>query len=153
MSKGDKSSNSNISIAYSPPSAPPAERLVSETEAQPLSLRTKALIDLQTFEGCFVFNQTLAASLGVSITDLEAKLSRFMPSDMELSQERRRSVWATVLAIRLFETQLVGERNVWQLVVDKAKAWLQESGIVNDTDVQELEMLAKEVLDIYGGFD
>jgi len=124
-SKRSKFDTPNIAIAYSPSSAP-VERLSSETRAQPLSLRTKALIDLQTFEGFFVLDPALAALLGIFITVLEARLKCFAPSNMGLSQEHRKSVWATVLAIRLFETQLAGEWSVWQLVVDKAKAWMRE---------------------------
>jgi hypothetical protein len=147
-SKGSKFGTPDIAIAYSPSSAPPAERLASESGAQPLSLRTKALIDLQTFEGCFVLDPALATLLGVSITDLEAQLSCFTPSNAGLSQEHKRSVWATMLAIKFFETQLAGERSVWQLVVDKAKAWLDESAIVGDADVKELERLVGEVLGV-----
>jgi len=146
LSKSSKSDTSDIAIAYSPPSAPPAERLSSETGTQPLSLRTKALIDLQTSDGCFVLNPTLATFLGVSITVLEAKLKCFAPSNAGLTQEQKGKVWATLLAIKLFETQLAGERSVWQLVVDKARAWIRESGIVSDTDLKELEKLVGEVL-------
>lgn len=146
-SKGNKSDTTDIAITYSPPSAPPAERLSSETAAQPLSLKTKALIDLQTYEGCFVLDSALATLLGVSITDLETKLSCFTACNTDLSQHKR-SVWATLLAIKVFETQLAGERSVWQLVVDKARTWMRELGTVEDADVNELEKLAYEVLGV-----
>jgi hypothetical protein len=146
LSKSSKSDTSDIAIVYSPPSGPPAERLSSETGTQPLSLRTKALIDLQTSDGCFVLNPTLATFLGVSITVLKAKLECFAPSNVGLTQEQKRKVWATMLAIKLFETQLAGERSVWQLVVDKARAWIRYSAIVSDTDLKELEKLVGEVL-------
>jgi len=95
-----------------------------------------------------VLDQALAASLCVSIADLEAKLSSFVPSDAKLSQGHNRTIWATVLAIKLFETELAGERSVWHLVVDKARAWLRYSGIVGYTDIQEMEKLAEEVLGV-----
>jgi len=57
------------------------------------------------------------------------------------------SVWATVLAIKLFETQLAG-RSVWQLVMDKVRAWMRELGTAGDADVEQLEMLAGEVLSV-----
>jgi hypothetical protein len=99
-----------------------------------------------------VLDQALAASLCVSIADLEAKLSSFVPSDAELSRGHNRTVWATVLAIKLFETELAGERSVWHLVVDKARAWLRYSGIVGYTDIQGMEKLAEEVLGVRKGF-
>jgi hypothetical protein len=147
-SKGSKFSTPDIAITYSPSNAPPAERLSSETGPQPLSLRTGALINLQTSEGCFVLDPALAALLCVSITVLEAKLSCFTPSNVGFSPERKRSIWATMLAIKLFETQLAGERSIWQLVVDKARTWMRESAIVGDADINELEKLVGEVLGI-----
>ena len=43
----------------------------SETAAQPLSPRTKALIDIQTYEGSFEPRLALAALFGISMSDLE----------------------------------------------------------------------------------
>jgi hypothetical protein len=107
--------------------------------AQPLS-RTKALVDIQTYEGTFELDSELAALLGVSIKDLEAKLVAFNGGG--LTQEQKRKVWATVIAIMVFETQLAGEKDVWGLVVDKARAWV--SNMVEN--VEALEKLAGEVL-------
>ncbi len=135
---------SEMSISYSPSSTPPPERLSADTGAQPLSSRTKTLIDLQTFEGCFVLDSALATLLGVSISVLEASL--IWPGNVGLSPERRKKVWATVLAIKLFETQLVGERSVWQLVVDKARAWIGGLAGVGVEDLTQLEKMAGEVL-------
>jgi hypothetical protein len=128
---------------------PPAERLSSETGAQPLSLKTKSLINLQTFAGCLVLNQALATVLGVSFAILDEKLKSFVPSDAGMSQELRRSVWATMLAVKYFETQVAGERGVWQLVVDKARVWMRESAMLGDADARELEKMAEEVLRVH----
>ena len=149
--KTKPSSPDSIAIAYTPSSALPAERLSSsETAARPLSLRTRALIDLQTYEGCFELDSTLAPLVGVSITNLEAKLATCMvfsgSNAKRLSEEQKRKVWATVFAIKVFETQLVGERSVWGMVVDKARAWMR--AMVGDEDVNVLEKLVGEVLGI-----
>ena len=69
-----------------------------------------------------------------------------MPDDASLSPERRKKLWATVLALKLFETQLAGERSVWQLVVDKARAWMGGLAGVGDEDITQLEKMAGEVL-------
>jgi len=49
-----------------------------------------------------------------------------VPDYASLTPERRKKLWATVLAtvlaIKLFGTQLAGERSVWQWVVDKVRA-------------------------------
>ena len=133
----------DIGISYLLPSAPPPERLFADTGAQPLSLRTKTLVDLQTFEGCFVLDSALAALLGVSLSDLEARLISFVPANPDLGPEYRKTVWATILAIKLFETQLAGERSVWELVVDKARAWIAWVGV---EDIAQFEKMAGEVL-------
>lgn len=141
-----KKQTSDIGISYTPSSAPPKERLAADTGAQPLSLKTKSLIDLQTFDGCFILNSALASLLGVSISSLEARLA----SDNNhagLSPELRKKIWATVLAIKLFETQLVRERSVWQLVVDKARAWMVAAG-VGVEDITRLEKMAGEALGV-----
>jgi hypothetical protein len=112
-----------------------------------LSSRTKTLIDLQTFEGCFILDSALATLLGVSISDLEVKFKSWLvPDNAGLSLERRKQVWATVLAIKLFETQLAGERSVWQLVVDKGRAWMRGLAGVGAEDIIQLEKMAGEVL-------
>jgi len=136
----------DIGISYSPASAPPPERLSADTGAQPLSSKTKSLIDLQTFEGSFVLDSALAALLGVSITILDGRLTWLPANVVGLSAERRKKVWATVLAIKLFEKQLAGERSVWQLVVDKAKAWLGVVDGVSVEDISQMEKMAGEVL-------
>jgi hypothetical protein len=138
----------SIAIAYAPSSVLPAERLSSsETAAQPLSLRTRALIDLQTYEGYFTLDLRLASFLGISIMDLEANLARFIPSsNIGMNEELKRRVWATILAIELFETQLAGERSVWGLVADKARAWTKEK--IGAADTRELEKLVREVLGV-----
>jgi len=91
-----------------------------------------------------VLGPGLATLLGISMTNLEARLCG---SDVRSSDERS-NVWATVLAIKLFETELVGERSVWQLVVDKARAWLVQVLVVGEDDIKELEKLAAEVLSV-----
>jgi len=142
---------SDIGISYTPLSAPPPERLSADTGAQPLSSRTKTLIGLQTFMGCFDLTPSLAGQLGVSISILEARLLTFMPSNVGLSLDDRKKLWATVLAIKVFETQLAGERSVWQLVVDKARMWmggLQGVGVGVAKDVAQLEKMAGEVLGV-----
>lgn len=143
--KGNQLCAPDIAITYSPSSAPPSHRLDSETGV--LSLRTKALIALQTYEGSFPLGPALAALLGVPIVDLEAKLANFALSYAGLSQEHRRGLWATVLAIKLFKTKLAGERSVWVLVVQKAKAWIQGLANVGNAEIV-LEKLAGEVLGV-----
>jgi hypothetical protein len=74
----------------------------------------------------------------VSLSDLETSLIFPVPPNPGLSPEYRKMVWATILAIKLFETQLAGERSVWQLVVDKARAWIAGVGVDNIVDFETM---------------
>ena len=122
----------------------------SETGAQPLSPQTTALIDMRTYEGSFELDFALAALLGVSVPDLEAKLVMCFVSGggnwTSLCAAQKRKVWATLFAIRVFETRLARERGVWGLVVVKAKAWVRT--MMEGGDVKPLEKLVGEVLGV-----
>ena len=122
----------------------------SETGVQPLSPQTAALIDMQTYEGSFELDLALAALLGVSMPDLEAKLATCFVSGggswTSLSEKQKRKVWATLLTIKAFETRLARERGVWGLVVVKAKAWVRT--MIENEDIKALEKLVGEVLGI-----
>jgi hypothetical protein len=108
-----------------------------------------ALVNLQTTDGSFMLSPDLAALLGISFADMEAGLRRFVPqSNISLNEAQTRRMWATVLAIELFETRMAGERGVWGLVVDKAKAWVKEQALFGDENIKELERLAGEVLGV-----
>lgn len=114
-------------------------------EIQPLTTRdqAKALIALQSFEGSFVLSTTLAALLQVPFVNLEAKIKGFCGSG--LSDGLMKDVWATVLAVMMFERKLAAEKDVWELVVEKAKLWVAELDGLKGEDLKKLEMLAGEV--------
>jgi len=139
---------SDLPMPYLLLNALPAEHLPSSgTGAQSLLPRTKALIDVQTYEGSFELDLALAALLGVSMPDLEAQLAMCYVSGLtSLSEEQKRKIWATVFAIKVFEIQLAGERDVWGLVVDKASAWVRT--MMGDSDVKALEKLVGKALGI-----
>jgi len=121
---------------------PPVAR---RTEPVPETPRQVAhgLIALQTFQGSFPLTLALAAILGVRLQDLEAKLMQFIPvAGSTLIEERQ--LWATVLAVKMFEGRLKGEKEMWELVVEKAREWM--AGLGTDGNVKRLEALAGEVV-------
>jgi len=125
------------SLNYSP---------LSDVQVAPQVLRerTLALVALQTFEGSFPFTSALAALLGTTLVPLEAKLRGVLPTVAGLNEEQRRSVWATLLAVGMFEGELVNERDVWELVVEKAKDWITT---LNGVDVETGVKLVMKALD------
>jgi len=111
--------------------------------------RVKALIDLQSFEGSFPLSATLASLLQVQLTDLESKLSAFTPTGSgKLAEQDKTKLWATLLAVCLFESKLGAERDTWELVVEKANDWISGLSSVQSADVDKLRDLAREVLGV-----
>ena len=53
------------------------------------------------------------------------------------------NVWLTLLVIKFLQKKCAEEEGTWELVVEKAKAWLDNSGI---GDIAGLERKAGEVL-------
>ena len=98
--------------------------------------RTTALIALQAFEGMFSLTPALASLLGIPLATLLAKLAEAEPG---VQDDLRKTVWATVLAVWTFENKLAAQRDVWELVVEKARAWLTAFG---EEDIKKLEKLA-----------
>ena len=63
-----------------------------------------------------------------------------------LSGKEKENLWATVLAVFMFEKKLSSEKDMWELVVSKARDWVSELVSAWDEDVKRLEILASEVL-------
>lgn len=108
--------------------------------------RAKALIALQAFEGHFPLSLSLSQILGSPLSFLTAKLDQLSPVAIGLEVEARQKLWATILAIELFENKLKGEAEMWELVVEKAKVWVAGLPDVPQDDVKKMEVLASEVI-------
>ena len=83
------------------------------------------IISLQQFQGCWEWTQALLNACGVfggSITDT-------MHADNSTSEPSRKTVWATILAVVFLERKMAAEADAWELVVDKAKSFLQQIGV------------------------
>jgi len=90
-----------------------------------------AIIDLQTFAGAWLWRQELFALLGTQPV-FDAK---------EFGKE---DVMATALTIAFLQTKMAGRRDVWEMVVEKARAWL--GGQVGDGRVEGLVKTAEGLL-------
>ena len=120
-----------------------------KTVPKPVALRdqTMALIALQSFEGSFSFTPALAALFGSPLTSLKARLQGLLPSVAGLSEEQRNRLWATLLAVGMFERKFAREREMWELVVDKAKGWMFGLDGVQYEDVERSKKLVDDLLD------
>lgn len=108
------------------------ERLSKSVSTQPPKPKTDsekvyAIIDKQTFEGSWNYSQELFDILGLQ------KSGSTIP------------VRVTLLVVAYLEKKMGAEQDVWELVVGKAKAWLQTAGIEADK-LAEWEANASETV-------
>lgn len=95
-------------------SAPTAAVPKSQARAQnPL----QDVIRLQTFEGYWKWNDELWAAMGID-------KGKAMVFSTGLGWDR--NVIATLLAVAFFEHKLSDDKDAWELVVEKAKGWLEQ---------------------------
>jgi hypothetical protein len=83
------------------------------------------LISLQTFVGAWDWNDELFAIIGKEVAfDAEAFASK--------------QVMATALAVAFLESKLAASRDVWEMVVAKAKGWMVSQGVADSERAVEV---------------
>lgn len=90
-----------------------------------------ALIDLQTFAGAWLWTQELFALLG---TQPSFSSDGFGNKD----------AMATALTMAFLRTKMAGRKDVWEMVTEKARAWL--GGQIGDGKVEEIVKRAEGLL-------
>ncbi|KAI9736170.1 MAG: hypothetical protein M1834_001055 [Cirrosporium novae-zelandiae] len=80
--------------------------------------KLQQLIGLQHFDGSFTLNNNLLTLCNVQSRN---ELTKFGLSENDIG--------ATMIAIIFFETMLKGDEESWELVVEKARNWLNEKGV------------------------
>lgn len=71
------------------------------------------IIALQTFEGYWNLDAPLLEVVG-------------LPAQHKAHQDVASKVWAAVLAITFLERKMAGEKEAWEMVVEKARGWLED---------------------------
>ncbi|KAI9702103.1 MAG: hypothetical protein M1836_001447 [Candelina mexicana] len=110
--------------------------------------RLHLLIALQSFDGCWELDSSLCNCLSISIETAESKLDELLESEGQGRAIQMRKVWASILAIAFFEKILTSEREAWELVVDKARLWLEGQVGMEEGRVGEWERVAVGVVDL-----
>ncbi|KAL8639851.1 MAG: hypothetical protein Q9228_003159 [Teloschistes exilis] len=87
--------------------------------------RVHAVIDMQDFEGWWANSEELLQIMG-----LAGKV-----------RGQKKNDWTTALVVTWLEVKMASEKEVWELVVDKAKMWLAEQRV----DVEGME---KEIMEL-----
>ncbi|KAH7478603.1 hypothetical protein FOMA001_g10295 [Fusarium oxysporum f. sp. matthiolae] len=106
--------------------AAPKKKAISDME--PL----QALTTLQTFAGSWSWSSDLERVLGVT-SDQVSKLT--LPSSVKDHSEKD-DVLATACAVLFFKNKLQEEMDTWEMLVEKAEGWLEES--IGEDGVSEL---------------
>ncbi|KAI9713318.1 MAG: hypothetical protein M1812_006677 [Candelaria pacifica] len=115
-----------------PPAQAPAPAFAPAPKTD--SERLHLLIALQSFEGSWDLEASLCNLINIGIGIAESQLAESL---MEEGIERRggvdereiRRVWCTVLVVTFLEIRLKAEREAWELVVEKARVWLEGVGV------------------------
>ncbi|MAD85570.1 MAG: hypothetical protein CL912_21630 [Deltaproteobacteria bacterium] len=113
------------------PSSPTPTQAPQFTVPESVADKVLALIELQDFDGFWASDSDKHAFLIMGVMDIDA------PDGVDAN------VWLTLLVIKFLQKKCAEEEGTWELVVEKAKAWLDNSGI---GDIAGLERKAGEVL-------
>lgn len=123
-----------------PPTDPPATTTTHTTATtilddlhaaknDPQSLAT-TLINAQSFDGTWDRPSATCAALNTASSAFDYAVETIIRSGFE----RKPSVLAlaTAVVVRCFETKLSSEKESWELVVEKAVAWLEDEGAMGE---------------------
>ncbi|KAL8869343.1 MAG: hypothetical protein Q9198_007913 [Flavoplaca austrocitrina] len=98
----------------------------SKPHASTPNEKVHSVISLQDFEGWWSQSEQLYSTMGVSMTP----------------NTKRDDKWVTVLVLKWLNVKMVAEKDVWELVAEKAKSWLEGSGL----GMGELKRVEEEVV-------
>jgi hypothetical protein len=99
----------------------------SPSASAPSKNPLQALVELQTFEGFWEWTPELCSVLGLDQATVEGK---------NVSGDKK--VLATALAVRFFEAKLPNDKDGWEMIVEKAKGWLESVGHDEDDAIWEV---------------
>ncbi len=94
------------------------------------------LITLQSAEGCWSLNDSLASIMGRSLSVLKSSCPNGVSE----------VVWGTVLALALLETKYSSQRDEWELLSMKSEMWVQGQVLPSGITVASLTEQAKKCL-------
>ncbi|KAJ5094660.1 hypothetical protein N7456_010521 [Penicillium angulare] len=101
-----------------------------------------ALINMQKFDGSWVWEQNLFKVLGLVMDDIRTKIICMLQNDgmRDTLNEREANIVATLMAMGWLRREHHDTKATWELVYEKANAWVQ----------QEMTQVGSEILNAYG---
>lgn len=101
-------------------SPPTASNVEDPPQPDPLA----QIMSLQHFQGNWEFDQALLDACGLANS---SKAHALVTESLQKSSWK--SIWGTILVVVYLERNMEAEKDVWELVVDKAKVFLQQEGV------------------------
>lgn len=114
----------------------------NEEEEDPL----QKIVAFQTFEGFWELERGLVGVVGLEKGNGNGKVD--LPDVPEGLEARS---WATILAITFLEVRMGEEKEVWEMVVEKARGWLVGVRVGEGEKVEGWWGLARELVGGGGG--
>ncbi|SPJ73507.1 related to Vault poly [Fusarium torulosum] len=118
-------------VPYQAPT--PARKKISELS--PL----QALTTLQTFSGSWTWSADLERVLGLS-AETVSKVE--LPAAVRDHAEKD-SILATACAVLFFKKKLMDEKDTWEMLVEKAEGWLEDS--IGEDGISELDSMLEKL--------
>jgi hypothetical protein len=131
----EESSEMGFGLLEGPPPKATKKKMRRSAPVEPPSLPSEplhALIALQDFEGSWVLNKSFCQLLRLDMAKIQAAATKMKVDG---------KVLATALAVRFFEKKLGKDRDTWELVVDKARGWLEMQGYDEKSQVWSVDGL------------
>lgn len=103
------------------------QRLEKDDDVSEMTFEEKMhrIIALQNFDGSWNLNDALLALLGVTRDELCNRLKEIFQGQTSMSQSLTDKVQATAAAAVFLEVKVQEEKDVWEMVVEKAKGWIK----------------------------
>lgn len=123
---------------------PQAQRTPPQPPTTPRQILS-LLLTLQSFNGAFPYHSPMLSWLGIPVSvfrSAEAGLSASVSATLD-GETTGADVLATALTIVYMESKLALFRDEWELVVEKARGWLE--GVCEDGGAAYLEAAAKMI--------
>ncbi|QDS71000.1 hypothetical protein FKW77_007754 [Venturia effusa] len=132
-SEDESSSDENMNFGYSlrPGVSPRTYKKKEKKKAKPVE-PLHSLISLQNFEGYWILDTQFCHVIGLDLDKVKAAVAKLTVDEKWL---------ATALAVRFFLEKLSKEKDTWELVVEKAKAWLEAQGCGEENSVWTVDEL------------
>lgn len=81
------------------------------------------IISLQSFQGFWEFEQALLDACGIK--------------KGALAPDSSQRIAGTILAIEFLERKMAGQKDTWELIVEKAQDWLKSKGVKMEEEMEK----------------